>query len=44
MRVHGERPEVAAWHGVISLLAGGLLGLLVLWWQAQWWLLLPAAP
>ena len=44
VRVHHERPGLAVWHGAISLVAGGLLGLFVLWQQQQWWLLLIAAP
>jgi 1,4-dihydroxy-2-naphthoate octaprenyltransferase len=44
VRVHAQRPEIAVRHGVLSLLAGGLLGLSVLWWQHQWWLLWIAAP
>ncbi len=44
VRVHGGRPEAAVAHGALSLLAGGVLGLLVLWANAQWWLLLIAAP
>ena len=44
VRVHGQRPGVAVLHGALSLLAGGLLGLAVLWSQDQWWLLWIAAP
>ncbi len=44
VRVHRGRPRTAAWHGLISLLAGGLLGLSVLWQQDQWWILLIALP
>jgi 1,4-dihydroxy-2-naphthoate octaprenyltransferase len=44
VRVHGHRPGVAVLHGAVSLLAGGLLGLAVLWSQDQWWLLWIAAP
>jgi 1,4-dihydroxy-2-naphthoate octaprenyltransferase len=44
VRVHAGRPEVAVMHGALSLLAGGLLGLAVLWWLGQWWLLWIAAP
>ncbi len=44
VRVHGQRPEVALLHGALSLLAGGLLGLAVLWSQDQWRLLWIAAP
>jgi 1,4-dihydroxy-2-naphthoate octaprenyltransferase len=31
-------------HGLLSLLAGGLVGLAVLWQQQQWWILLIAVP
>ena len=44
VRVHRERPELAVLHGGISLTAGALLGLFVLWQQQQWALLLVAAP
>ncbi|MGB5775882.1 MAG: prenyltransferase, partial [Sedimenticolaceae bacterium] len=44
VRVHRGRPRTAARHGLISLLAGGLLGLAVLWQQDQWWILLIALP
>ncbi len=44
VRVHRQRPRTAALHGLISLLAGGLLGLAVLWQQGQWWILLIALP
>ena len=35
VRVHNERPTTAVMHGAVSLLAGGLLGLLVLWQQSH---------
>ncbi len=44
VRVHRGRPELAVWHGGVSLIAGALLGLFVLWQQQQWSLLLVAAP
>ena len=44
VRVHAERPETAVLHAGLSLLAGGLLGLGVLWSTGQWWLLLVALP
>ena len=44
VRVHHERPQIAVLHGAISLLAGGLLGLGVLWQQGQWWIVAIAAP
>jgi 1,4-dihydroxy-2-naphthoate octaprenyltransferase len=44
VRVHQDRPEVAARHGALSLLAGGLLGLGVLAWQQQLWILWIALP
>jgi 1,4-dihydroxy-2-naphthoate octaprenyltransferase len=44
VRVHRGRPRTAALHGLISLLAAGLLGLSVLWQQDQWWILLIALP
>lgn len=44
VRVHGERPHSAMLHGGLSLLAGGALGLGVLWQQGQLWLLLIALP
>jgi 1,4-dihydroxy-2-naphthoate octaprenyltransferase len=44
VRVHRGRPRTAALHGLISLLAGGLLGLAVLWQQGQWWILSIALP
>jgi 1,4-dihydroxy-2-naphthoate octaprenyltransferase len=44
VRVHHERPQLAVLHGVLSLLAGGLLGLGVLWQQGQWWIVAIAAP
>ena len=44
VRVHHGRPRTAARHGLISLLAGGLLGLGVLWQQGQWWILPIALP
>lgn len=43
VRVHGS-PQAAVWHGVLSLLAGGVLGMAVLAQQAQWWILLIALP
>ena len=39
VRVHAEQPHLAVRHGTVSLLLGGLLGLLVLWQQSQWWIL-----
>lgn len=44
VRVHGENPALAARHGAVSLLAGGLLGLAVLWVQQQLWILWIALP
>ena len=44
VRVHHQRSGLAVAHGAASLLAGGLLGLSVLWQQQQWSLLLIAAP
>jgi len=44
VRVHGERPQTAVLHGGLSLLAGGLLGLAVLWYQDQLWMLVIALP
>lgn len=44
VRVHRDDPSIAARHGLISLLAGGFLGLFVLWSGGQWWILLIAAP
>jgi 1,4-dihydroxy-2-naphthoate octaprenyltransferase len=44
VRVHGDKPSVAARHGLVSLLAGGFLGLYVLWSGDQWWILLIALP
>jgi len=44
VRVHGERPQNAVLHGSLSLLAGGLLGLGLLWWQQQLWILVIALP
>ncbi len=44
VRVHRGQTQTAVLHGGLSLLAGGLLGLAVLWYQQQWWLLLIALP
>ena len=44
VRVHAEQPHLAVRHGTVSLLLGGLLGLLVLWQQSQWWILWLAVP
>ena len=44
VRVHDGRPRTAALHGLFSLLAGGLLGLGVLWLQGQWWIVAVALP
>ena len=44
VRVHADDPSMAARHGLISLLAGGLLGLCVLWSVDQWWILMLALP
>jgi 1,4-dihydroxy-2-naphthoate octaprenyltransferase len=44
VRVHGERTDIAVLHGVISLLIGGCLGLGVLWYQGQLWILLIGLP
>lgn len=44
VRVHGERPQGAVLHGALSLLAGGLLGLGLLWQQDQLWILAIALP
>lgn len=44
VRVHGARPQAAVLHGALSLLAGGLLGLGLLWHQGQLWILSIALP
>jgi len=44
VRVHAGQPRTAVVHGGLSLLAGGLLGLIVLWHLDQLWLLLVALP
>ena len=44
VRVHRNNPRAAVVHGTVSLFAGGLLGLGVLWFQGQLWLLLVALP
>lgn len=44
VRVHDHRPEVAVLHGALSLFAGGVLGLGVLWAQQQLWLIAIALP
>lgn len=44
VRVHAGQPRTAVVHGGLSLLAGGLLGLLLLWRLDQLWLLLVALP
>lgn len=44
VRVHAGQPQKAIVHGGLSLLAGGVLGLAVLWHQGQLWLLLVALP
>jgi 1,4-dihydroxy-2-naphthoate octaprenyltransferase len=44
VRFHSGRPHAAVWHGVLSLLAGGVVGLFSLSLQGQWWLLLIATP
>jgi 1,4-dihydroxy-2-naphthoate octaprenyltransferase len=44
VRVHGESPRIAVWHGAASLLLGGLIGLGVLWHQSQSWILWFALP
>ena len=44
VRVHAGQPWTAIVHGGLSLLAGGLLGLVVLWHQGQLWILLIALP
>jgi 1,4-dihydroxy-2-naphthoate octaprenyltransferase len=44
VRVHGERTQSAVVHGALSLLAGGLLGLGLLWQQDQLWILAVALP
>ena len=44
VRFHGGSPQVAIRHGAASLLLGGLIGLAVLWYQAQQWILLIALP
>lgn len=44
VRVHGERPQTAMLHGGLSLLAGGFLGLGLLWQQDQLWILAIALP
>jgi len=44
VRVHGERPRTAMLHGGLSLLVGGFLGLGLLWYQGQLWILLIALP
>ena len=44
VRVHRGQPKTAVLHGGLSLLAGGLLGLAVLWYQQELWILLIALP
>ena len=44
VRVHDQRPEIAVWHGAISLIIGGLLGVSLLWAQQQLWLIVVALP
>lgn len=44
VRVHQGRPALAVAHGTLSLLAGGLLGLAVLFTQQQLWILFVALP
>jgi 1,4-dihydroxy-2-naphthoate octaprenyltransferase len=44
VRVHGEDLAVAARHGWLSVLAGGLIGLAVLAWGHRLWLLAFALP
>lgn len=44
VRVHAGNVRPVVVHGVISLVLGGLLGLLVLWRQEQWWILFAATP
>ena len=44
VRVHRDNPQLATLHGTLSLVSGGLLGLGVLWYQAQFWLLWVALP
>lgn len=44
VRVHGQRPRTAMLHGLLGLLAGGFLGLGLLWHQDQLWILLIALP
>lgn len=44
VRYHDERPEIAVRHGAVSLLAGGIVGLVVLWQQQQLWILWLALP
>ncbi len=44
VRVHDQRAEIAVWHGAISLVVGGLLGVGLLWAQQQLWLIAVALP
>ena len=44
VRVHNEHPQTVSVHGAISLAAGGLLGLAILWTQQQLWILWFATP
>ena len=44
VRVHGRQPQVAMLHGGVSLLLAGLLGLGLLWYQDQLWIMLIALP
>ena len=44
VRYHGQDLRKAVWHGALSFVAGGLLGLGLLLWTQRLWILLPAAP
>ena len=44
VRVHDGRTRPVVVHAIVSLIAGGLLGLYVLWQQDRWWILPAAAP
>jgi 1,4-dihydroxy-2-naphthoate octaprenyltransferase len=44
VRYHDEKPRTAQWHGVLSFLAGGLLGLGLLITADRIWILLIALP
>lgn len=44
VRIHHEDTRIASIHGLISLMAGGLLGIGVLVWAGKLWILLIATP